>query len=245
MQIKLLTEDYRKHMEQLYYDFVNNQKDLNAEYISEETVFVSEIPAFPIYIAKSHNSLEAFEEAIMTLKQSYIQTDREIHLNKRFWHSLFVLYHRDDIVSRYPEVLTSQKDFENIVLKKFDWENYVYKCVLAAEYINDAGFETETEEYQFIKIIYNNLDMYNYIIKYSIFRNAQFIINFMSAIDEEDLGGQLKKKIKNRSDLGRDERYGRRVIFELNKNYPVIMAPFLGKDELKDEIKDALALYIE
>ena len=53
----------------------------------------------------------------------------------------------------------------------------------------------------------------------------------------------MKKKIKDRPDLGKDERYGRRVIFELNKNYPIIMAPFLKKADLKVEIYEALSLY--
>lgn len=86
--------------------------------------------------------------------------------------------------------------------------------------------------------------MYNYIIKYNIFRNGQFIINFLTVIHEEGLSAQMKKQIKDRPELGSDERYGRRVIFELNKNYPIITAPMLEKDELKEEIYQALALYL-
>lgn len=55
----------------------------------------------------------------------------------------------------------------------------------------------------------------------------------------------LKLKIKDRPDLGNDERYGRRVIFELNKNYPVVMAPFLEVDDLRKEIYKALSLYLD
>lgn len=245
MEVKLLSINYKDNKEQLYKDFVDNRIDENAEYFSEKSVFVESIPSFPIYLAKAHNNLDNFLEAIVKLKKYYIDTDREVHLNKYFWYSLFVLYHRDDIVKKYPEVLENQKIFENIVLKKFDWENYVYKCILAAEYISDASFESEEQEYHFITVIYNNLDLFNYIIKYNIFRNSRFIVNFLSIIDEEGLSSQLKKKIKHRSDLGKDERYGRRVIFELNKNYPIIMAPFLEKDELKNEILEALSLYLE
>ena len=115
--------------------------------------------------------------------------------------------------------------------------------MLAAEYIYDYPFENSEDEIAFIDIIFNNLDVYNYLIKYSIFRNADFVINFLSAVEESGLSDDLKKKIKDRPDLGKDERYGRRVVFELNKNYPIVMAPFLGKAELKDEIFEALALY--
>ena len=62
--------------------------------------------------------------------------------------------------------------------------------------------------------------MFNYIIKYEIFRNGQFLINIMDVIEETGLSSVLKAKIKNRPDLGKDERYGRRVLFEMNKGSP-------------------------
>ena len=40
-------------------------------------------------------------------------------------------------------------NFNNIVLKNFDWENYIYKCVLGAQYIND----NVTDEKQNVKIL--------------------------------------------------------------------------------------------
>ena len=243
MQIKLLTNDYDS--DQLYKDFLEDNINLNAEYVSDESVTIQSAPYFPIYLAKEHSEFENFEHAILTLKEFYIQDDREIHLNKRFWYSLLCLYKRNDIVNMYPQVLESKKEFDNIVLKKFDWENYIYKCVLAAEYLTDENFSTKQEEIQFIERIYNNLDVYNYIIKYNIFRNSVFLNNFLTIIEEENLSAIFKKKIKDRPDLGKDERYGRRVIFELNKNYPVIMAPFLDKEELKEEMISALKLYVD
>lgn len=79
-------------------------------------------------------------------------------------------------------------------MKKFDWESYVYKCTLAAEYIQKARFENEEKEEQFIEIIHNNLDIYNYIIKYNIFRNAEFILKFLTVINDEGLSEIMKKK---------------------------------------------------
>ncbi|WKK69970.1 hypothetical protein [Brochothrix thermosphacta] len=241
MEIKLLKENY--NIEKLYQDFASGNITENADYISNESVHIPSDTNFPIYFAKAHNSFEDFKEAIQVLKKSYIDTDRDIHLSRRFWHSFLTLYKRAYIIEKYPEVLESKKNFTNIVLKKFDWENYIYKCVLAAEYIKDRGFDSEAEEVKFMKVIYSNFDLYNYIIKYNVFRNGNFIINFLTAIDEEGLSDKLKKKIKNRSDLGKDERYGRRVIFEMNKNYPIIMAPFLDKVELKKEIHKFLKMY--
>ena len=243
MQIRLLTNEYDS--DQLYQDFVENTITLNADYVSDEQVTISTAPNFPIYLAKEYGEFANFKDAILTIKNHYINEDRDIHLNKRFWYSLLCLYKREYIVETYPKVLESKKEFENIVLKKFDWENYIYKCVLAAEYLTDADFGTSQEELAFIERIYNNLDVYNYIIKYNIFRNSVFLNNFLTIIEEENLSAIFKKKITNRPDLGKDERYGRRVIFELNKNYPIVMAPFLEKEELKEEMISALKLYVD
>ena len=60
---------------------------------------------------------------------------------------------------------------------------------------------------------------------------AQEIINIMDIIEETGLSKVLKARIKDRPDLGKDERYGRRVIFELNKAYPIVMSPMLDADE--------------
>jgi len=68
-------------------------------------------------------------------------------------------------------------------------------------------------------------------------------MKFFSVIEEEDLSNKMKEKIKHRTDLGKDERYGRRILFELNKNYPIIMSPFLEKEELRNEIYKALKIY--
>lgn len=244
MEIRLLKSGY-KNNEQLYRDFINGTIDYNQDYFSDETVITHDIPNFPIYIAKGseEEKQSKFLEAIKTLKTYFITTDRDIHLNERFWHSFLVTKKRDFIINEYPVVTDGIKEFNNIVLKKFDWENYIYKCALAAEYIEDAKFSSEAQEEKYMKLIYENLDLYNYIIKYSIFRNSEFIIKLLTVIDEENLSSQLKAQIKSRPDLGADERYGRRVIYELNKNYPVIMSPFLDKDELKEEIYSALALY--
>ncbi|MDT2597643.1 MULTISPECIES: DUF6339 family protein [Enterococcus] len=247
LEIRLLKEGY-KNNNQVYEDFISEKIDLTADYFSEKTIFINEAPDFPFYIANGSEEEKgiAFFEAISTIKQSYIQTDRSIHLNEVFWHSLLITKKREYALEHYPKIMNGKSEFDNVVFKKFDWENYIYKCVLAAEYIHDANFDSEEEEQRYIKLIAANLDVYNYLIKYSIFRNSQFVMNFLTILGEdEDLSNVLKLKIKHRPDLGKDERYGRRVIFELNKNYPVVMAPFLEIDDLKKEIYTALSLYLE
>ena len=87
--------------------------------------------------------------------------------------------------------------------------------------------------------------MYNYIIKYEIFRNDKFLLNILDIIDELDLAKVMKAKIKDRPDLGKDERYGRRVLFEFNKAYPVVMSPMLEKDELEVLFMEYLGYYYD
>lgn len=74
---------------------------------------------------------------------------------------------------------------------------------------------------------------------------AQEIINIMDIIEETGLSKVLKARIKDRPDLGKDERYGRRVIFELNKAYPIVMSPMLDKEKLKEYFLKYLGYYYQ
>ena len=110
----------------------------------------------------------------------------------------------------------SIKAFHNIVFKKFDWENYIYKCILVDQYVND-NTDNEDDRKKYYNLIVENLDVFNYMIKYEVFRNDKFIMNVLDIINDRGLAKVLKSKIKDRPDLGKDERYGRRVLFEFNK----------------------------
>ncbi|RLQ93616.1 hypothetical protein [Falsibacillus albus] len=244
MEIRLLEKGY-KNNEQFYKDFLEDQLQVKEEYFSNEVVHLDKTPDFPIYIAQGSETerKELFLEAIRILTDYYLDTDRDIHLNELFWHSLLVTK-REYLLENYPKINEGINHFNNIVLKKFDWENYIYKCVLGAQYINDFVTDPEQRE-RYYSLLVDNLDIYNYIIKYEIFRNDRFLINILDIIDELDLSKILKSKIKNRDDLGKDERVGRRVIFEFNKSYPVIMSPMLEKDELKPIFLKYLSYYYD
>ncbi|MGL5550378.1 MAG: hypothetical protein ACRDD4_11820, partial [Culicoidibacterales bacterium] len=60
-----------------------------------------------------------------------------------------------------------------------------------------------------------------------------------------ELSEKMKAKIPNRPDLGADERYGRRVLAELNQSYPVVLVPMLNKTDLKTTIQQILEQYEE
>lgn len=97
----------------------------------------------------------------------------------------------------------------------------------------------------YYNLIIDNLDIYNYMIKYSVFRNGKFILNILGIVDRLGISEIMKSKIPDRPDLGKDERYGRRVIFELNKRYPVVMTPLMDYESLKYEVINALSLYYD
>lgn len=242
MEIKLLKKGY-KNDEQFYKDFLEGNILENEDYFSGEVVNLKDAPDFPIYlnISNDEERFNEFKKACDTICGHYLDEDRDVHFDETFWHSLFCVYKRDYLLEKYPKISESHKDFKNIVIKKFDWENYIYKCVIASQYILDNAKEEKRDYY--LEQIVNNLDLYNYIIKYEIFRNDKFLINVLDIVAENGMSDVLKRKIKDRPDLGKDERYGRRVIFEFNKSYPVVLSPMLGKDELEELFIENLRKY--
>jgi hypothetical protein len=244
-RVRLLKKGYRKN-EVFYQDFKENKIVTNDEYFTDKIITLPSNEPFPIYMAKGSEAerKEEFFEAFRILADHYIMSNRDSHLDEVVWHSYFITHHRDYLINKYPSILESQNEFEKIVTKAFDWENYIYKCILATEYVEDYASTQEEKEYYY-QLIVDNLDLYNYIIKYEIFRNKDFLLKVLSIIDELGIAPIMKAKIKDRPDLGNDERYGRRVIFELNKSYPVVMAPMLENEELKKEMLRALSLYYD
>jgi hypothetical protein len=243
MEIRLLKKGY-KNNEQFYKDFLEDQIKTNDEYFTDEVAFINVSPDFPIYIAHGAEDEKKalFLQAFEVISDSYLSTNRDIHFDEIFWHSLLAVYKRDFLLNQYPQINDGINHFNNIVLKDFNWENYIYKCVLGAQYIND-NVSDASERNRYYKLIIENLDLYNYIIKYEIFRNDKFLINILDIIDELNLSKVLKAKITGRDDLGKDERVGRRVIFEFNKSYPIVMSPMLEKDDLKELFLQYLSYY--
>ncbi|MDC3418082.1 hypothetical protein [Aquibacillus salsiterrae] len=245
MEIRLLKKGY-KNNEQFYKDFLEDQILINEEYFSGEIVFINSAPDFPIYMAKGSEQErgQLFLEAFELISSSYLNTNRDIHFDEVFWHSLLAVYKRDYLLEQYPQIKDGINQFNNIVLKDFNWENYIYKCVLGAQYVNDQVTDLD-ERVRYYGLIFENLDLYNYIIKYEIFRNDSFLKNILDIIDELNLSKVMKAKITDRDDLGADERVGRRVIFEFNKSYPIIMSPMLEKEDLKELFLEYLSYYYQ
>lgn len=242
MKIRLLKEGY-KDDEKLYTAFKAGEVT-DDSFFSEETVEIADAPDFPFYMGKGSEEQRKsdFLTAFRIIADYYVELDRDIHFDERFWHSLLITEKREFILKNYPQALESYRDFCNIVIKAFDWENYIYKGILAVEYIEDSRERVLSKD-QYYELIVENLDIFNYIIKYSIFRNGEFLVKILTVIHNLDISELLKAKIKDRPDLGKDERYGRRVIFELNKAYPVLMCPLMEVEELQEEFLRALSIY--
>ena len=244
MEIKMLSEGYLRG-DTIYEDFLKDQIHDNVENFTGEIIWIEEAPDFPVYLnVKPEERIELYLEAFNVMSNSYLNTPRDVHFDSVFWYSLLCTTKREKLLKRYPEIGQSEKSFRNIVLKDFDWENYIYKCVLGAQYICD-NFKSDGDRKMYFELIVNNLDLFNYIIKYEVFRNDRFLINVLDIIKENGLSEILKAKIKGREDLGKDERIGRRVIFEFNKSYPVVLAPTLDKKELEGIFLEHLGKYYQ
>ncbi len=245
MEVRLLEKGY-KNLDSLYPDFLEGKVKEKEEYFSDKVVYIREAPDFPIYMGRGNEEerRKSFLKAFQTISQFYLNTERDLLLDETFWHSLLLTNKQNFILTEYPEVAEKENNFRNVVLKKFDWENYIYKVILGAQYIND-NITNQEERLKYYELIIENLDLYNYMIKYEIFRNDHFLINILRIIDELNLSKVLKAKIKGREDLGDDERVGRRVIFEFNKSYPVIMSPMLEKEELQKLFIEYLSYYYD
>ena len=241
MEIKLLNPNYKNDIE-FYKQFLSGNLINNNKYVSNNKVNISDIPSFPIYFPSEHKRREDFLLAVKIISESYLKNTADIFENELFWHSLLCLYKRDFILKNYPEVKTSYEKFKRIVIKNFNWENYIYKSVLSAKYVTNHT-DVFSEQERYYNLILDNLDIFNYIIKYPIFRNGLFLIKILDIIDQENLSNTLKANVTGSKADGRDLRRGRQIIYEFNKSYPILFSPMLDYSELKKYFMEFLSYY--
>lgn len=229
---------------------------LNEQNVSEDEIFldkfyeIDEAPFFPIYIANKNNQIKTdnFIKAFKIMRDNYIKLGRKFFLDKFFWYSLFLTKLKADIKKEYPECTKDESKFKNIVLKKFDWENYIFKIAIGAEYISDSVSNINDHE-KYFKLIAENLDIYNYILKSQIFRNKLFLIKILDIIEKNNLSNIVKAKlnnnvkVKHNIDIKKDERIGRRILMEFSKIYPVVFIHLLDVEELENYFLKYLKLY--
>jgi len=244
MKVYLFKENYLEDQDKFYIDFLND--NINSQvYLSSKYIEIGDVEPFPFYLNISNEEVKKIEylEAFSTVSNYYNDLDREITFNPKFWHSLFLINFKDFSAKKYPEMLENKTKFDNIILKKFDWENYIYKILLAVEIVNETA--NKDEHMKYYNLIVENLDLFNYLIKYNLTRNAEFISKILNVIHKNNLSKIVKKNISNRPDLSKDERYGRRVVYEFNRNYPTLMFPSMDYREIENYFLEFLDLYLK
>jgi hypothetical protein len=241
MKINLFHKDYSK-IESLYSDFLSGSIMDNPIYSSFDEVEIDEIIPFEIYFGGSvENKRAGFLASLYVVKNYFEKVEKEYLYDQRFWNTIFLKYCTQYYLDKYPELKENKEMFyKRVFHKKFDWENYVYKLVIAVDFIeNNVDFEHLKEKYY--SMVYENLDVFNYIIKYSIFRSGDFLVKIFRIIENNDLSSELKGKLRH---LSGDQRLGRMIIFELNKIYPVIMSPLMTNDELELAFMEIYTSYL-
>lgn len=115
MEIRLLDKDFRKNKD-LYKDFLEGKIIEKEEYLSEDVVILDNIPDFPIYMANKNEEErnKEFKRAFKIIEDFYINMDREYILDGRFWYSLFLIYKREYLLEKYPEIKDDESKFKNV-----------------------------------------------------------------------------------------------------------------------------------
>ncbi|MGL5125692.1 MAG: hypothetical protein ACRC6U_06850 [Fusobacteriaceae bacterium] len=243
MKIRKLNPDIIKKTDIFEY-YIGNYKNEEAIFLNEyyEVDLSKENLFFPIYIRDNNEVTrkEKYIPAFLSMRDNYLKLGRDILLDRNFWYSLFLDKLKDRLIEEYPNSLNSEKEFRNIILKDFNWENYVYKFIFGAEYIQEM-ISNKEDHIIYFKLITENLDIYNYILKSKIFKNSNFLIKFLDVIVETNSSEILKKKIDLSNN--KDERVGRRVISEFVKIYPAVFVHVLDKEDFKNYFIKYLSHY--
>src|SRR5690606_19393662 len=175
MEVKIFNKDYIQS-NAFYTDFKKNTLNFNAT-SEQEIIDDIELIPFPIYLS-THSESERtrmYIEAFNTLKNYYFNLDFDILMKHEFWISLFSTHFRDYLITNYPEIMINEQKFNHVLLKRFDWENYIYKCILMTQFIVDGVIEDEQIKY--VTLVSENLDLYNYLLKYPLFRQQKFVLD--------------------------------------------------------------------
>lgn len=148
MQINLLTDGY-KDSEKFYQAFLDDTLQ-QSSFVSDAYVNIpTALPDFPIFFAirDPEERENEYCKMIKIIAEYVINLDRDIFMDERFWHSWFSLYKREYLLNTYPQIKEDYNAFKNIVIKRFDWENYIYKAILIAQYVEENTLSDKHEYY--------------------------------------------------------------------------------------------------
>lgn len=217
--------------------FKNTNRDDKDNFFDGEQYLIKDFQFFDPYIGSLSN-----DESSQKISYLFSNVSRLIETNDipmsyledpMFWKSVFITEYRDELLSIYPKLNKEETVFNNVIGKRWGWENYIFKAIIVHKFTPTALNYFKTRE-EFYRVVSENLDVFNYLIKGPIFRNGDFITKILKIITDKDLSKLSKKKIINRPDLGLDERFGRRAIYEMNKKYPILLVHKFDINQLSD-----------
>jgi hypothetical protein len=158
-----------------------------------------------------------------------------------FWFSLFLTRFQIELLDDYPQLKKTSEPLKNILLKRFNWENYIYKAVVIVK-LKDVAMRRFGNT-DVINVILDDLDLFNYLIKSPLFRNLDFIVSVFELNRQNAFPVRLKSQIKSEKYKQKDKRFGRRIVYELNKVYPVLFVQKFELDELGIKMNEIIGQY--
>jgi len=244
MQIRKIDKRYFESKE-LRDHFVNGTLLNNHEFLLDEYYDTGnfEVHYFNPYAGntKSPNNDQIWENLISSVSEIMENVPASLYEDESFWFSLFLTRFQIELLDDYPQLRQSSEPLKNILLKKFNWENYIYKAVLIVK-LKDAAIRRFGSA-EVVDLILDDLDLFNYLIKSPLFRNLDFILNIFELTRRNTFPVRLKSQIKSEKYKQKDKRFGRRIVYELNKVYPVLFVQKFELDELGIKMNEIIGQY--
>lgn len=226
--------------------FINGTIHSDLSLFENDSYYISGFEYFDPYVGSLSNA--AYLEKMIRLFKNVSRMIDDFSIpstyyeDGSFWKSIFLTLYREELKNNYPSIIKDENTFTNVIVKKWGWENYIFKAILVKKYMAQSQKYFTADE--FFETVAENIDVFNYLIKTPIFRNGEFIVKILKIIKDENLSSISKSRILNRPDLGGDERVGRRAIYEMNKIYPIIFIHSLEIDKLREIYLKSIQKYV-
>ena len=190
---------------------------------------------------KSPNNDQIWNNLIASVGEIMEGIPANLYEDGNFWFSLFLTRFQLELMNDYPQLKKSSDQLKNILLKDFNWENYIYKAVVIVK-LKHVAIERFGNT-DVVDLILDDLDLFNYLIKSPLFRNLDFILNIFELTRRDAFPVRLKSQIKSEKYKQKDKRFGRRIVYELNKTYPVLFVQKFEMEELGTKLNEIIRQY--
>lgn len=208
-------------------------------YFTNEFIDVPDVGEFITYSGNDRkNRGLILKNLIKVMMNNFIDLPQNIYMSKNFWMSYLVTELRMSLFRNHPQIKNKFQTFKLIVLRDLDWENYIYKAAVYGVVLKDNLSDIRLLD-DYIDTITENMDFFNYILKYTTLNNDNFIFNMIKFLHKNkniNISAYLKKKVFK----DKDERFGRLVLAEINRTYPSILFPMLDYQTFEEKLTKVL-----